>query len=73
VKFGMSLLKIIEKKHQEFHFLPPYKASLKPMIDLLNGDDFLRLHTYSIDEIFAKIDEDSKRFVDIKRRYHLYE
>jgi uncharacterized protein YbbC (DUF1343 family) len=73
VKFGMSLLKIIEEKHQEFHFLPPYKASLKPMIDLLNGDDFLRLHTYSIDEIFAKIDEDSKRFVDTKRRYHLYE
>lgn len=70
---GMVLLKVIQELHPEFAFNKPYKEGLHPMMDLLNGDNFLRTGRLSIPEIQAKIKEDSERFNKIKRRYHLYE
>lgn len=70
---GMILAKVIEQNHPEFCFNPPYKEGLRQMIDLLNGDDFIRTNRLSIKEIAAVIEHDSAQFTMQKRRYHIYE
>jgi uncharacterized protein YbbC (DUF1343 family) len=59
--------------HDEFKFLPPYKEGMNPMIDLLNGDNFMRTKRLSLEEIYQKLDEDSKAFKEMKGKYHLYD
>lgn len=70
---GMILLKTIEQYHPEFQYNPPYKEGLNQMIDLLNGDNFLRTNRLDIVQIKKKLQQDSEQFMTRKRRYHIYE
>ena len=73
VKTGFTMLHYISNMHDEFKFLPPYKEGMNPMIDLLNGDDFMRTKRLSLEEINQKLEEDSRIFKDLKGKYHLYD
>lgn len=70
---GMVLLKTIERLDPAFSYLPPYKDGLRPMIDLLNGDDFLRTDRLDLTAIQAVMTQDETTFQSIKRRYHIYD
>lgn len=70
---GYSILKIIEKSHTEFEFRAPFKEGHNPMINLLNGSDFLKNDSLSLDEIKTKFIKDKRAFSLVKERYHLYE
>lgn len=73
VRTGFTMLFLISELHEEFKFLPPYKEGMNPMIDLLNGDNFLRTKRLSLDEIYEKLDVDSLAFKKVKGSYHIYE
>jgi uncharacterized protein YbbC (DUF1343 family) len=73
IKTGFAMLHYISNMHDEFKFLPPYKEGMNPMIDLLNGDNFMRTKRLSLEEIYQKLDEDSKAFKEMKGKYHLYD
>lgn len=73
IKTGFTMMYYIASMHKEFKFLPPYKEGMNPMIDLLNGDDFLRTQRLSLNEIYQKLEDDSKVFKEMKGQYHLYE
>lgn len=70
---GMVLCKLIEQHHPEFTYNKPYKEGLRQMIDLLNGDDFLRTGRLDIADIQHKLQQDRLIFTERKRRYHIYE
>jgi uncharacterized protein YbbC (DUF1343 family) len=73
IKTGFALLYIIRDMHEQFKFLPPYKEGMNPMIDLLNGDHFLRTKSLSLDEIYDKLQADSQAFTKMKGSFHIYE
>ena len=73
IKTGFTMLYLIKKNNKDFEFIKPYKEGMHPMIDLLNGDDFLRKNRLNLEESLIKIEKDSKTFKSMKERYHLYE
>ncbi len=74
VKTGWTLLYVIKDLDgQKFKFLPPYKEGMHPMIDLNNGNSYLREGKYSLSELSKIIEQDSEAFKMIKIKYHLYE
>ncbi len=72
VRTGLTLLKRIEQTHPAFAFLPPYKAGHHPMIDLLTGNENVRKGV-DLATIIRALNDDTARFAERKRRYHLYE
>ena len=70
---GYIILKIIEKLHPEFAYRKPYKEGLQPMINLLNGDEFILKNTLSIQEIETKFKNNEEEYSLMKERYHLYD
>lgn len=70
---GFILLYLIRKYHQEFAFLPSFTKGGHPFIDLLVGNSFIREDKYTIDELKEIIKKDSDKFMQLKRRYHLYD
>lgn len=73
VKTGMTIIYILQELSKDFKFLKPYKEGHHPMIDLLNGDVFLREHTLNLKEIYIKLTTDSQKFIRLKGQYHLYD
>lgn len=70
---GYTILKAIEQIHPEFEYRKPYKEGHQPMINLLNGDNFLSENTKTIDEIKHRFKQDKETYLLMKERYHLYE
>jgi len=70
---GFVLLRLMMKHDPKFEFLKPYRKGGRHFIDLLVGDDFIRDKGFSIESIKEKIDQDAKQFIQMKRRYHLYD
>ena len=73
VKTGYILLDLIKKNHEEFDYIPPFTKGGHPFMDLISGDDFVRLDSLTIEEILEKIELDSQTFKLQKRRYHIYD
>ena len=73
VKTGVILIHLIQKIHPEFEFIKPPKNSQNLFFNLLMGGDFIEKKTHTLDEILAKMQADSKHFMTLKERYHLYE
>jgi len=73
IETGLILLDEIRNMHPEFSFLPPYKEGRPPMIDLLTGSSDVRLKQKDLSEMLLMMRDHSKRFSDMKLRYHLYE
>jgi uncharacterized protein YbbC (DUF1343 family) len=73
VKTGWTLLYEIKKIDEvNFKFLPPYKEGQNPMIDLNNGNSYLREGVYSLEELYKILENDSLIFKKLKEKYHLY-
>ena len=71
VRMGVHLidtLRVLSGEHLTWRFLPEYENY---MIDLLHGDDKLRLGA-PIDEIFRQMDCDEVDFAERVREYRLY-
>jgi len=73
VILGMTLIKIIEKNHEEFEFRGPWSRGGQPMINLLTGSNYLFENTLSLDEIKELFKKDQEEFAKLKGRYHLYD
>lgn len=73
VKLGYIILDLIRNHHPEFAFIKPFKEGMHPFVDLLTGNNYVRHHTFSIDEQLNQIDKDTQVFKDLKRRYHFDE
>ena len=74
VKTGLFLLKEIKKQSGEnFEYLPPLSAKIRPMIDLNTGSDYIRTHEdFEPMIIYNKWQDEAADFVNRKVKYHLY-
>ncbi|ERJ11743.1 exo-beta-N-acetylmuramidase NamZ family protein [Haloplasma contractile] len=73
VKTGWTMLYVIKKLNPtHFEFNKPYKEGMHPMIDLNNGNSYLREETYSLKELYKILEHDAKKFIKVKENYHLY-
>lgn len=70
---GVTLLLTIRDNFEQFSFLPPIKEGSRPFIDLLGGDSIYRQENIRADQLLEQFSEESKRFVQMKKQYHLYE
>lgn len=74
VKTGLFLLKEVKKQSGDnFEYLPPLSAKIRPMIDLNTGSDYIRMHEdFDPLAIYETWQADAKEFNERKARYHLY-
>ena len=56
----------------DFKINPPYKEGAKCFFELNTGCDYVKNDKYSIEELFAIIDKDTKAFMKIREKYLLY-
>ncbi|MBP2645773.1 MAG: hypothetical protein H6Q75_1213 [Firmicutes bacterium] len=70
VRTGMSLLYAIREMYPDFAFELSGKST--PTIDLVTGDDSVRMERYSLEELLAKWDKEAKEFKDKAKKYYLY-
>ena len=71
VRMGVHLIDALRElsgEHFTYRFLPEYDNY---MLDLLHGDDGLRLGK-PVDEIFRQMDRDEAKFLDLSREFYLY-
>ncbi len=74
VKTGYTMMDVIRKVHpKELEFIPPYTEGGHPFLDLLTGNKTLREGKVSLENMLKKMEEDTEKFMKIKRRYHLYD
>lgn len=73
IKTGFILFDVIKRLHKEFDFIAPYTKGGHHFVDFLNGSDFLRKGTMSLEDQLLKIDKDTEMFKNIKRRYEIYD
>ncbi|MBN3490761.1 DUF1343 domain-containing protein [Acholeplasma equirhinis] len=71
IEAGYQILRIIQNDYPEFEFREPWREGQKQMIDLLTGNDDLRMGK-KLEEIFESFKKDQLEFIKIKERYHLY-
>lgn len=72
VKTGTTMLYTIREMYpDQFKFNPPYHAKGKPMIDYNTGNCYVR-EGLALDKLLEIFDEDSKKFAQLKAKYHLY-
>lgn len=73
VKTGIFLYETIKRESKDkFHFVTFEGKKLKYGIDYLAGDSTLRKGNISTDKIYEKCQEDSLKFKELKKKYHLY-
>lgn len=73
MEIGIHLLyEIMDMDRERFQWLPPFKEGGAYFIDHLAGTDEIRLRKYETSEFVFKWKEESRRFSDIKVKYHLY-
>ncbi|MBP2652068.1 MAG: hypothetical protein H6Q74_2893 [Firmicutes bacterium] len=70
VKTGMALLYTIREMNPDFAFETNEKS--KPMIDLVTGDDSVRVERYTLDELMTKWDAEATEFKAKAKKYYLY-
>lgn len=73
VEIGVKLLyEVIKISKDNFKWVKTSKEGGQYIIDHLAGTDELRNMKYTADELLEKWENDSKRFSDIKIKYHIY-
>lgn len=73
VKTGVILIHVIRQLHPEFQFIQPPKTSQNLFFNLLMGTDIIEKNRLSLADLLTKMEVDSKRFITMKERYHLYD
>lgn len=73
VKTGIFLYEAIKRESKDkFDFVTFEGKKLKYGIDYLAGDSTIRKGNISTDKIYEKCQEDSLKFKELKKKYHLY-
>jgi len=73
IKTGITMLYTIKNMYSSnFIFNAPYEKGYRHMIDYNTGDTYIREGSYSLDEVIALYEKDSKTFSEMKAKYHLY-
>ena len=71
VRTGLTLLyTVAELSDDKFAFKGGGK---KPMIDLITGDDAVRMGRYSLEELLARGDQEAAQFKEMAKAYYLYQ
>lgn len=73
VRTGVILIHTFRQLHKEFQFIQPPKTSQHLFFNLLMGTDIIEKNTLTLDAFISKMKADSKRFMTMKERYHLYD
>lgn len=71
VRTGMSLLYAVQEL-SDGQFAYNFNGKGTPMIDLITGDDALRLGRYSLAEVLAEWDREAKQFKELSKAYYIY-
>lgn len=72
VQTGLSLLYVVQELSDE-QFAYNFSGKGAPMIDLITGDDALRLGRYSLDEIVSTWESEAAQFKAMSQAYYLYQ
>jgi len=72
VRTGITLLYIIQELGGD-QFAYKDSGNSRPMIDLVSGDDALRLGRYTLDELLATWDKEASEFKAMSKAYYLYQ
>ncbi|MGG1880497.1 DUF1343 domain-containing protein [Paenibacillus cisolokensis] len=72
LEIGVTLMFAIRDMYELFSFLPPIKEGSRPFIDLLCGDRLYRETQASASQLLEQFAEDSRRFAELKKQYHIY-
>ncbi|MEK3734812.1 DUF1343 domain-containing protein [Paenibacillus sp. FSL M8-0334] len=72
LEIGVTLMFAIRDMYEPFSFLPPIKEGSRPFIDLLCGDRLYRETQASASQLLEQFAEDSRRFAELKKQYHIY-
>ena len=73
IRTGLTMLYTIRDMYKEhFEYLPPYSGDGKQMIDYNTGGSYIREGIFSLKEVIARYEKESKDFTIFKSKYHLY-
>ena len=73
VKISWAMVYEIRRLYpDDFKINPPYKEGAKCFFELNTGCGYVKENKYSIEELFAIIDKDTKEFMKIREKYLLY-
>ncbi|WP_245867537.1 hypothetical protein SPSIL_049120 [Sporomusa silvacetica DSM 10669] len=72
VRTGLSLLFTVEEL-SDGQFAYKFSGKGAPMIDLITGDDGLRLGRYTLDELLATWEQEAKAFKEMAKAYYIYQ
>ncbi|CQR70986.1 hypothetical protein SOV_44960 [Sporomusa ovata DSM 2662] len=71
VRTGLSLLFTVEEL-SDGQFAFTFSGKGAPMIDLITGDDGLRLGRYTLDELLVSWEQEAKEFKEMAKAYYIY-
>ncbi|TWH45768.1 DUF1343 domain-containing protein [Sporomusa sp. KB1] len=71
VRTGLSLLFTVEDL-SEGQFAYTFSGKGAPMIDLITGDDGLRLGRYTLDELLVSWEQEANAFKEMAKAYYIY-
>ncbi|MDF2568715.1 MAG: hypothetical protein K0R55_319 [Sporomusa sp.] len=71
VRTGLSLLYAVQALN-DGQFAYNFSGKGTPMIDLITGDDALRLGRYSLNELLSEWDQEAKEFKEMSKAYYIY-
>lgn len=71
VRTGLSLLYAAQELN-DGQFAYNFNGKGTPMIDLITGDDALRLGRYSLTEVLSEWEQEAKQFREMSKAYYIY-
>lgn len=71
VRTGLTLLYTVQEMGDD-KFAFKDSGGRRPMMDLISGDNALRLGKYSLDELLAVWDTEAKQFKEMAKAYYIY-
>jgi len=72
VRTGLSLLYTVEDL-SDGKFAYTFSGKGAPMIDLITGDDGLRLGRYTLDELLVSWEQEANAFKEMAKAYYIYQ
>jgi len=70
VRTGMTLMYAVQDMSEDkFAFK---EGSRRPMIDLITGDDAVRLGKYNLEDLLAAWDTEARQFKEMAKGYYIY-
>ncbi|MGD9605068.1 MAG: exo-beta-N-acetylmuramidase NamZ domain-containing protein [Bacilli bacterium] len=73
VKTGWTILETMRKMYpQDLKILPPYRENRPCMLELNTGCDYVKKQTYSLQELYFILEQDTQKFKLTRKKYLIY-